>query len=69
MKRRALIYTPDAGDDLDRIYNVIAQASGAATADRYGSHLRAFCERLEYGSERGTRRHDVRPDLRIIGLI
>ena len=68
MRRRAVIYTPDAGNDLDRIYNTIAEASSAITADRYDSRIRAFCERLEYGSERGTQRDDVRPDLRIVGF-
>ncbi|WP_296746808.1 type II toxin-antitoxin system RelE/ParE family toxin [Mesorhizobium sp.] len=68
MKRRAVIYTADAGDDLDHIYDVVALASSATTADRYDSRIRAFCERLDYGSERGSRRDDVRPDLRIIGF-
>jgi len=68
VRRRAVIYTPDAGNDLDRIYNTIAEASSAITADRYDSRIRAFCERLEYGSERGTQRDDVRPDLRIVGF-
>ncbi|MDX8468436.1 type II toxin-antitoxin system RelE/ParE family toxin [Mesorhizobium sp. VK23B] len=35
---------------------------------RHDSRIRAFCERLEYGSERGTRRDDVRPDLRVVGF-
>ena len=68
MRRRAVIYTPDAGNDLDRIYNIIAEASSAITADRYDSRIRAFCERLDYGSERGTLRDDVRPDLRVVGF-
>ncbi|CCV10071.1 type II toxin-antitoxin system RelE/ParE family toxin [Mesorhizobium sp. STM 4661] len=68
MKRRAVIYAPEAGGDLDRIYDIVAEASSATTANRYDQRIRAFCERLEYGSERGTRRDDVRPELRIIGL-
>lgn len=68
MKRRAVIYALEAGGDLDRIYDIIAEASSAITADRYDQRIRAFCERLEYGSERGTRRDDVRQELRIIGF-
>ena len=68
MKRRAVIYTLDAGDDLDRIYTIIAEASSPTTADRYDGRIRAFCERLEHSSERGTRRDDVRPDLRVVGF-
>ncbi|WP_366511757.1 type II toxin-antitoxin system RelE/ParE family toxin [Mesorhizobium sp.] len=68
MKRRAVIYALEAVGDLDRIYDIIAEASSAITADRYDQRIRAFCERLEYGSERGTRRDDVRQELRIIGF-
>ncbi|WP_363217542.1 type II toxin-antitoxin system RelE/ParE family toxin [Mesorhizobium sp.] len=64
MKRRAVIYAREAGGDLDRIYDIIAEASSAITADRYDQRIRAFCERLEYASERGTRRDDVRQELR-----
>ncbi|PBB90850.1 addiction module toxin RelE [Mesorhizobium sp. WSM3864] len=68
MRRRTVVYTLDPGDDLDRIYTFIAQASNPILADRYDARIRAFCERLEHGSERGTRRDDVRPDLRVVGF-
>ena len=68
MKRRAVVYTLDAGDDLDRIYAIVAEASSPTTADRYDSRIRAFCERLEHGSERGTLRENVRPGLRVVGF-
>ncbi|CDX34176.1 hypothetical protein MPLDJ20_180032 [Mesorhizobium plurifarium] len=60
VKRRAVVYTLDAGGDLDRIYAIVAEASSPTTADRYDSRIRAFCERLEHGSERGTLRENVR---------
>lgn len=68
MKRRTVIYTTKAADDLDHIYHIVADASSPVTADRYDRRIRTFCERLEYGSERGTLRDDVRPDLRVIGF-
>jgi toxin ParE1/3/4 len=68
MKPRAVIYAPKAGDDLDWIYDTIAGASSAVTADGYDQRIRAFCERLDYGSERGSLRDDLRPGLRIIGF-
>jgi toxin ParE1/3/4 len=68
VKRRAVVYTLDAGDDLDRIYAIVAEASSPTTADRYDSRIRAFCERLEHGSERGTLRENVRPGLRVVGF-
>jgi plasmid stabilization system protein ParE len=62
VKHRAVIYSPEAADDLDWIYNTIATASSPITADRYDRRIREFCERLEYGSQRGTRRDDLLPD-------
>lgn len=68
MKQRAVIYTPKAGDDLDWIYETVAEASSAVTADGYDQRIRAFCERLDYGSERGSRRDDLLPGLRVTGF-
>ncbi len=68
MKRRAVIYTQQAGADLDWIYAVISDASSPTTANRFDQRLRAFCERLDHASERGTRRDDIRPGLRVIGF-
>ena len=68
MKRRAVIYSADAGKDLDWIYDAIAGVGGALTASRYEQRIRAFCEGLDYASERGRRRDDIRSGLRIIGF-
>jgi toxin ParE1/3/4 len=68
VKQRAVIYAAKAGDDLDWIYDTIADASSAFTADRYDQRIRAFCENLDYGSERGSRRDDLRPGLRVVGF-
>lgn len=68
MKQRAVIYAAKAGDDLDWIYETVADASSPFTADRYDQRIRAFCENLDYGSERGSRRDDLRQGLRIIGF-
>lgn len=68
MKRRAIIYTSEAGDNLDWIYHTVAEASSATTADRYDRRIRTFCERLDYGSERGTSRNELRSGLRVIGF-
>lgn len=68
MKQRAIIYAAKAGDDLDWIYETIADTSSASTADRYDQRIRAFCESLDYGSERGSRRDDLRLGLRVVGF-
>lgn len=68
MKRRSVVYGPEAADDLDWIYATIADARDALTAFRYERRIRAFCERLELASERGARRDDVRAGLRVVGF-
>ena len=66
MKHRPVIYSDEAGDDLDWIYDAISEVGGPLTASRYEQRIRSFCEGLDYGSERGNRRDDIRPGLRII---
>jgi toxin ParE1/3/4 len=68
MKQRHVVYTVEAADDLEWIYDTIAEASGPVTASRYEQRIRDFCDRLEFGAERGTLRDDLRPGLRIIGF-
>lgn len=68
MKRRNVGYAPEADQDFDWIYEVISLASSPAIAFDYVQRLRAFCERLEYASERGSRRDDIREGLRIVGF-
>ena len=68
MKRRTVTYSPEAGEDLDWIFFTISNASGVNIADRYDQRLRSFCESLEYGSERGTLREEIRPGLRVVGF-
>lgn len=65
MKRRTVSYAPAAGDDLDWIYDTIADATSPITASGYERRIREFCDRLAYGAERGTLRDDLRPGLRI----
>ncbi|WP_020181112.1 type II toxin-antitoxin system RelE/ParE family toxin [Methylopila sp. M107] len=68
MKRRKVVYAAEAGDDLDWIYATVATASDPVTANDYDRRIRSSCERLETASERGHRRDDIRPGLRIVGF-
>ena len=68
MKHRPVIYSVEAGNDLDWIYDTVAEASSPVTGSRYEQRIRTFCEGLDYASERGHRRDDIRPGLRIIGF-
>ena len=68
MKRRNVVLQPEARADLLWIYETIASAAGDATAMRYIERIEAHCLGLDRASERGTRRDDLRPGLRVIGF-
>ena len=68
MKRRIIAYAPAAGDDLDWIYDTVARVSTPGKASDYEHRIRDFCQRLEYGAERGTLHDDLRPGLRTVGF-
>jgi toxin ParE1/3/4 len=61
-------YAPEALDDLIGIYDWISTAASPDVALNYVERIETFCERLAFASERGTRRDDVRPGLRVIGF-
>jgi len=68
MKKYEISFRPLAEADLLRLYDYIAEASGSAIAGGYIDRLEAACLALESFPERGTRRDDIRPGLRIIGF-
>jgi toxin ParE1/3/4 len=68
VKRRKIIYSADAANDLEAIYDTISDASGPNVATGYEQRIRGFCESLSYGAERGSLRDDIRPALRVIGF-
>ena len=68
MKPRAVIYAPEARDDLIGLYDWISAKAGSLVAIGYINRIRSYCEGFDLASERGTARDDVRPGLRIIGF-
>ena len=66
MKERAVALSPEARDDLLALYAWIAAAAHPRTALGYIERIEAFCRGMNIASERGTRRYDIRPDLRIV---
>jgi len=54
--------------DLAALYKLVAEAASDDTSFAYVESIKAFCERLDFASERGHRRDDIRPGLRIIGF-
>ena len=63
--RYAVIFTPEAQEQLAALYRYIATAASPETAERYTSAIVTYCEGLHAFPNRGTRRDDVRPGLRI----
>ena len=68
MKRRKVVVSPEARDDLLGIYEWIADSAGTQTAIDLMERLENFCLRLDLASERGHLRDDIRPGLRIVGF-
>ena len=68
MESREVIFTPEAMGDLISLYEYIAADSGAVRTISYIQRIEDYCARLDLASERGTRRNDIRPGLRVVGF-
>lgn len=68
MKRRGVVFSPEAKDDLINLYDWIASRAGPAVAISYIERIEVFCQGFDLASERGQLRGDIRPGLRIIGF-
>src|ERR1700687_4263119 len=68
MTKHEVSFRSLAEPDLLRLYDYIAEASGVAEAGGYIDRLEAACLALETFAERGARRDDIRPGLRIMGF-
>lgn len=65
----SVYFTPDAVADLAAIYDYITDTSGFPdVAYAYMQRLRQKCEGLTLAPERGTKRDDIRKNLRILAL-
>lgn len=61
-------FAPEAEDDLTRLYDYIAAHSGTERAFAYVDRIINYCVGLSGFPERGRRRDDLRPGLRVIGF-
>ena len=66
-KHYTVVFTPRAERQLDNLYAYIADHSGEVRADSFVSGIVADCLSLSTFPERGTKRDDVRPNLRTMG--
>jgi toxin ParE1/3/4 len=63
-----VVFTPEAKDDLLDLYDYIADHSSPKRALRYILRIEKTCQSLTTLPERGTRRDDLRPGLRVMGF-
>lgn len=65
---REIRFAPEARDDLRRLYLYIAERSGEERALAYLERIEAYCRGFADVAERGVRRDDLFPGLRIVGF-
>jgi toxin ParE1/3/4 len=68
LKRRSVFFSREARRDLAEIGDWIAERAGVDVALAYIDRLEAYCNGFEFAAERGQRRDDLRPGLRIVGF-
>jgi plasmid stabilization system protein ParE len=65
VKTYAVVFAPEAEDDLVELFDYIAEHGSPANAARYAEAIVAYCETLTTLPHRGMPRDDIRPGLRI----
>ena len=65
MKSYAVVFAPEAQDNLVELYTYIADRASPVVAKRYTNAIVESCERLATLPYQGMRRDDLRPGLRI----
>ena len=65
---RRVSFSPDARNDLFRLYDYIAAAAGPNRALAYTERIEAYCVGFRDFPERGARHDYIRPGLRTVGF-
>ncbi|NGM49623.1 type II toxin-antitoxin system RelE/ParE family toxin [Caulobacter sp. 602-2] len=65
---RAVVFSPEARDDLIALYIHIASTTGPNTGLGYIERIEDRCRGLAAFPQQGTLRDDLRPGLRILGF-
>jgi toxin ParE1/3/4 len=66
-KRYAVVFTPTGERQIQELYAYIAEHGSRARADRFVGRIVETCLSLSTFPERGTKRDDIRPNLRTMG--
>lgn len=65
MQPRIVTFSPEAKDDLRKLYDWLAETASPNVAIKYIGRIESYCMGLTHLPERGNRRDDVREGLRI----
>jgi toxin ParE1/3/4 len=68
VRRRTVVFAPEAQNDLSQIYDWIEKASSSSAALSFIERVEAYCLAFDLAAERGMRRDDIRPGLRVVGF-
>ena len=68
MRRRRVIFSEPTYDDFINIYLRIEAVAGSGIAEGYVKRLQTHCLKFDLASERGHRRDDLAPGLRVTGF-
>lgn len=64
----SVVFSPEALGDLIDLYDYIAARDGAERAIGYIGRIEDCCRNLSVFPDRGNRRDDLRPGLRVLGF-
>ncbi len=65
---REIVFAPEAQDDLKQLYLVISERSDTERAMAYVDRIETYCRGFADFPERGIRRDDLFPGLRVVGF-
>lgn len=68
MKEYAVVFSPEAEDDLIKLYEYITASASPIVAFGYIERIEEMCSVLSTVPLGGTNRDDIRPGLRTIGF-
>jgi toxin ParE1/3/4 len=68
MNGYAVVFTPEAEEQLAEIYRYIADHGSPDTALRYTTAIVDYCSAMKDFPYRGTQRDDIRPGLRTVSF-
>jgi toxin ParE1/3/4 len=68
MKRHRVVFTPRAERQFQELYSFIAENGSETRAEAFVGAIIADCLSLATFPERGTKRDDIRPNLRVKGF-